>query len=251
MEDNITGDNLLDNRIRKEVDLSGLDEPITEEQEENYEESNTQNQGLFEEPQIDYKEKFTESTREASALYFKNQKLNKTIEEASFITEPTEEELKSYAKSKGAEYDDLDTFTQNILKDTYINSRRFEKIQSVTLESKKIDEWANNVDGFIEKSIDSGEYPSLNSLGGEFKKFAMKETRRGVDLNDLVASFLFSAERNLKQSPKKSVLLTGGNSSAVPQKSSGLSDAQVAMIREKDPKEYRRMIKSGEINLEI
>jgi len=253
MEENVSGENLLDNRNRKELDLSSLDETIQEEaslenenETTNYEDNNT----LFEEPQIDYKEKFTESTREASALYFKNQKLNQTIEEAASIAEPTLEELKFYAKSKGAEYDDLDEFSQNILKDTLINTRRFEKIQNVASESKRIDEWANSVDSFIEKSVDSGEYPSLNSLGSEFKKFAMKESRRGVDLNDLVASFLFSAERSIKQTPRKSVLLTGGNSSAVPSKS-GLSETQVAMIRETNPKEYRRMIKSGEINLEI
>ena len=44
---------------------------------------------------------------------------------------------------------------------------------------------------------------------------------------------------------------TGGNSQAAPQKAAGLTDAQVAMIRESDPKEYRRLIKSGQINIEI
>jgi len=251
--DDLNGENLMDNRNRKEIDFSILDKEVQNEEiqnEEKTEEVNDNNTTSFDQNNIDYKEKFTESTREASALFFKNQKINKTIEEASLIIDPSLDELKNYAKEKGADYEDLDTFTQNILKDTYINAKRFEKIQNLTTESKRIDEWANTVDNFIEKSIDSGEYPTLNSLGLDFKKFAMKESRRGIDLNDLVASFLFSAERNLKQTPKKSVLLTGGNSSAVPTKTN-ISEDQVAMLRETNPKEYRRMIKSGQINLEI
>jgi hypothetical protein len=81
----------------------------------------------------------------------------------------------------------------------------------------------------------------------------MKESRRGVDLDDLVASFLFSAERSLKQGTpqKKSVLLSGGNSQAAPIKSAGINDTQAAFIRENDPKEYRRLIKSGQINIDL
>lgn len=263
----------MDNR-NKTVDLSGIDEPIIENEtqfEENQEadssnysedmESNFDdnqidspnikgnNQGL--EDQVDYKDKFVESTREASALYFKNQKLNQTIEEAASIPEPTEAELIAYAKTMDAEYDELDSFSQNVIKRTYISEKRFERIQSVASESKKIDEWSNKVDTFIEDAVDNSKYPSLNTLGADFKKFAMKETRRGVDLDDLVASFLFSAERSMKQTPRKSVLLSGGNSQAAPQKAAGLTDAQVAMIRENDPKEYRRLIKTGQINIEI
>ena len=263
----------MDNR-NKTVDLSGIDEPIIENEtqfEENQEENSSDysedmesnfddnqidspnisrnNQGL--EKEVDYKDKFVESTREASALYFKNQKLNQTIEEASQISEPTQEELAAYAKTIGADYEDLDEFSQNMVKRTYINEKRFEKIQNAASESKKIDEWSNKVDTFIEDAVDNSKYPSLNTLGADFKKFAMKESRRGVDLDDLVASFLFSAERNLKQAPRKSVLLSGGNSQAAPQKAAGLTDAQVAMIRESDPKEYRRLIKSGQINIEI
>ena len=252
MDTNISGENLLDNRNRQELDLSSLDEEIVDDaQVSDFEEPKESLFENVEQNQIDYKEKFTESTREASALYFKNQKLNKTIEEASLIGEPTIEELRQFAKETGADYDELEEFSQNILKRTYINEKRFEKIQNVAKESKQIDDWSESVDSFIEKSIDNGEYPSLNSLGADFKKFAMKESRRGVDLNDLVASFLFSAERSLKQTPKKSVLLSGGNSSAVPAQSAGLNENQIAILRETNPKEYRRMIKTGQINLEI
>jgi len=265
----------MDNRTR-EFDLSSIDEPIVE-NETQFEENNQENtedysdnlESNFDNNQanitniksdnkrpseeVDYKDKFVESTREASALYFKNQKLNQVIEEAANIAEPTQEELVSYAKSRGAEYDDLDEFSQNILKDTLINNRRFEKIQNVAQESKQIDAWANSVDTFIEDAVDNSKYPSLGSLGQDFKKFAMKESRRGVDLDDLVASFLFSAERSLKQGTpqKKSVLLSGGNSQAAPIKSAGISDTQAAFIRENDPKEYRRLIKSGQINIDL
>lgn len=263
----------MDNR-NKEFDLSGIDEPIVENEpqfEENNQEYSEENSEDLEsnfdnnqanitnipsnnqrpEEEIDYKDKFVESTREASALYFKNQKLNQVIEEAANIAEPTLDEMRDYAKLKKADYDDLDEFSQNVLMTNYINEKRFEKILNVAQESKQIDAWATKVDSFIEDAVDNSKYPSLNSLGADFKKFAMKESRRGVDLDDLVASFLFSAERSIKQAPKKSVLLSGGNSTAAPIKSAGINDKQAAFIRENDPKEYRRLIKSGQINIEI
>ena len=257
----------MDNRVRNEVDLSSLDEEViqndtTQEPEEEVSDSLESN---FEdnvavikkntevsEENLDYKNKFVESTREASALYFKNQKLNSVIEEAANISDPTTEELVEFAKSRGADYEDLDEFSQNILKDTLINNKRFEKIQNVARESKQIDEWANKVDSFIEDAVDNSKYPSLNSLGTDFKKFAMKESRRGVDLDDLVASFLFSAERSMTQKKTNgSVLLSNGNSLAAPQKATGITEAQAAFIRENDPREYRRLIKTGQINIEL
>lgn len=263
----------MDNRNR-EFDLSSIDEPIVENEtqfeendqensedysdnmESNFDNNQTDDSNITTnnqrpEEEIDYKDKFVESTREASALYFKNQKLNSVIEEASLIGDPTIDELKEFAKQTGADYEDLDEFSQNILKRTYINEKRFEKIQNVAKESKQIDEWANRVDTFIEDAVDKSKYPSLNSLGQDFKKFAMKESRRGVDLDDLVASFLFSAERSMKLPPRKSVLLSNGNSMAAPQPNAGISDQQAAFIRENDPKEYRRLIKTGQINIEV
>lgn len=258
---------IMDNRNKKDVNIDEIDvlpepeqdpetlpeqDPIVEDEEEQ-EIPGFDDEGQEDKepaPEIDYKEKFSESSREASALYFKNQKLTETIDEASSMPEPTVDELKAYAKEQGADYDELDTFSQNILKKTLKNERYVEKIKSVTEESKKIDTWSKKVDEFIEASIDDGKYPTLNSLSAEFKKFAMKEARRGTDLDDLVASFLFNAEKYVVKS-KKSLLLSGGNGSAVPPKPKGLTDEQVARIRERDPKEYRRLIKAGKINIEI
>lgn len=228
---------------QKDQEIPGFDDE--EEIEDDSEEEPTPK-----EPEEPIEKKLTDVSREATALHFKNKKLVDTIEEASKMPEPTTEELKAYAKTQGADYDELDEFSQNILKKTYLNEKRLEKIQSVTEESKAIDAWAKKVDTFIEESVDAGKYPSLASLGKEFRRFAMKETRRGVDLNDLVASFLYSADRVIPKN-KKSLLLGGGNGSAVPPKPTGLSEDDVARIREKDPKEYRRLIKAGKINIEL
>jgi hypothetical protein len=265
----------MDNRTREEFDMSILDEAveipevetaieseeldIEEEIQEEEEVAPTPQkpkeevkvQPLIDTPEVDYKEKYTESTREAQALFFKNQKLTETIGEADSMSEPTAEELKAYARVQGAEYDDLDTFSQNILKRTFINEKKFDLIKNVANESKKIDEWSKKVDNFIEESIDNSSYPSLNSLGTDFKKFSMKESRRGLDLNDLVSSFLYNNDKAKKNDSPSSVLLSGGNSQAAPIKPAGLNENDIAIIRQKNPREYKRMIKSGEIDLEI
>ena len=131
---------IMDNRNKKDVNIDEIDvlpepeqDPIIEDEEEQdipgfYDEEKDEKEPT---PEIDYKEKFSESSREASALYFKNQKLTETIDEASKMPEPTIEELKEYANTQGADYDELDTFSQNILKKTLTNERKMEKIQSV------------------------------------------------------------------------------------------------------------------------
>lgn len=198
------------------------------------------------------KKNYADATREAMNLHFKNEKLNETIEEAANLPEPTEAELKEYATSQGADWEELDVFSRNILKNALVNDRRFEKIRTAQQESKKMDAWAKKVDTFIEDSIDSGKYPSLATHDAEFRKYAMKEPMRGMELDVLVGSFLFGLDTETPNRPKrKSLLLPSTSGQGGTPVKKGLNETQVAFIRTHDPKRYRQLIKSGKINLEI
>lgn len=225
-------------------------EPLEVESEEEQPETPKQDEQPRE-PDVDYKEKYSESSREATALYFKNQKLTGIIEEVTNISEPTEEELRAYAKTKGAEYDELDDFSRNILKDTYVNSKGLDRIRKVAEETKQAEVWAKKVDDFVNDAETIKSYPSLPDYEEEFKKYCSKESRRGMDLTDLVASFLFRQDKVPQIKHKGSILLSGGNGRNTPPKPAKMTEVEVMSLRLKNPKAYRRAIKEGKIDTDI
>lgn len=201
--------------------------------------------------EIDYKERYTQAGREALTQYLKNKKIADTIEEAQNMTEPTEDELRDYARKNGAVFDELDEFTRSILKDTFLNKRRFEKISEIQKSAKEIDAWVDKVDKFIESPEIVTAYPSLEGNEDEFRKFSLKAERRGMDLSDLVASFLYGLGSIAPKKSKGSMLLSGGGGVAPIAKPEKLNDEEAMAIRIKDPKEYKRLIKAGKIGIEI
>ena len=200
---------------------------------------------------VDYKEKYSQSSREASALFFKNQKISQVIEEATKIPEPNEEELRSYAKEQGAEFDELDQFSKNILKKTYLSEKRFQKIEVAHQESKKVDDWVDKVDDFIGSEDAQNKYPSLSTYDDEFRKYCLKEQRRGMDLEDLVASFLFNIEKNPPVQNRKSLFNSRGNGSNTPVVKAKPTSEDAINLRNRNQKEYMRAIKSGKLDIEI
>jgi len=200
----------------------------------------------------DWKEKFSNSSREAMALHFKNEKLQSVIQSVSDTPDPTIDELKEYARTRGVEYDDLDDFSKGLFKDTYINSKSLERIKTLGAELKESEAWNKRVDDFVNDPETVKTFPSLSDYEEEFKKYCAKPSRRGSELSDLVASFLYMQDK-APQAPKHkgSLLLSGGNGQAEPAKPSKLTELEVASIRIRDPKEYRRLIKSGKINVDL
>lgn len=202
-------------------------------------------------PEIDYKEKFSESSREAMSLHFKNEKLNSLLSNELDVPVPTDDELRVYAKDNGAEYDELDVFSKNILRRTMITERREAERVKAYEEIRKIDTWAKKVDDYIASEENIAKYPSLEGQEDEFKKFCMKDTQRGVDFNLLVASFLYENEKIPEQKKKGAMFLSRGNGRVEAPKPMGISASEAEVIRTTDPKEYRRLIKSGKIKIEI
>jgi len=201
-------------------------------------------------PEIDYKEKFKESSKEALTLHFKNQKITETIDEAANLPEPTEDEVREYAKEQGEEYEDLTDLTKAIMKDTLLNKRRFEKINEANKESKDINAWVGKVDHFLETPETITKYPDLMDNAEDFRSFALKQSRRGTDLEDLATSFLYGLSQSPVKKNKGSLLMTTGGGGVEP-KPAGIDEEQAKVIRVNNPKEYRRLIKQGKIKIEI
>lgn len=194
-------------------------------------------------PDIDYKEKFRESTREAQVLAAKNRKIVETIDEAAQAPEPTEDEL----RKEFPEWDTLTEIEQRLFKDNLMNRRKFDLVHSAVQETRKVDEWAGKVDEFLTEKSASEQNP-LEGREDEFRSFAMKPTRRGVDLGDLVSAFLYTAEPAKKNRGSLLETATGGPKETKPKE---LTPDEIKRIRINDPKLYTRLIKEGKIKIDL
>lgn len=207
-----------------------------------------------EDTDVDYEEKFKSSSKEAMSLFFKNKHLNDKIDEAANLAEPTEDDLKQYAVLKGADWEMLDTFSKNILKDSYVNDRRFSLIHEASKAGREFEAWEKKVVDFIDSPETLAKYPVMSDYGGRFKRFCMKEGRMGMSLDDLLASFLFHQEqdgRTKVSKKKKTMFLSGGSGGEEPIKPAKMTADQVRAIRATDPKRYRQMIKEGKIGMDV
>lgn len=184
---------------------------------------------------------------EAQILAARNRALMDKVDEASKLPDPTTEELKQYVAQDGIDWDDLSAFEQSMAKKSYLNEKRFSLVNESVQVTKKIDEWAKKVDEFLDTIDGKAEFVKLTGHEADFRKFAMQESHRGAALETLlVPAFI----QNIPNQPQKrgSLFQTGGGGEA-PDKPSKISVEDAAKIRAtKGEKEYRRLIKSGQID---
>lgn len=225
-------------------------EVITEPQEEQQEveEEIQPEKEEIKQQEIDYKKRYADSTREAQILHAKNKQLNDAIAEASLLPDPTEEELIK-------EYPDWDIMTdteKRLAKDSLISTKRFAIIHEESQKFKKVEEWNEKVDQFTQDPKILVDNPELDGKLDEFKLFASKQSRVGVDFNDLVSAFLYSVEKEkAKIAPKKGQMFeqpTGGNMKPKP-KNNMLSVEEGQMLMKTDYNKFKEYLKAGRIQL--
>lgn len=197
---------------------------------------------------VDYKKKFSESSREAQIQSYKNKELNKAIKEASELPDPTEAELlKEYP-----EWEDMTATEQRLAKNDYINTRRFRLIEEATQKFAKVDEWNAKVDTFLDDPKTFIAYPELEGKLEEFKLFSSKPTRRGLDFEDLVLAFNGDLAKN-KPKPKKGQMFesgSGGRQSAAAPKDDKLSVEEGRKLMKADFPKFKQLLKEGKIRNE-
>jgi hypothetical protein len=196
---------------------------------------------------IDYKKKFVESSKESLILHAKNKKISEALERATLVKEPTEEEL----RKEYTDWDVMGEFEKKMAKDSLINSRRFSVISEIAEENKNLEAWQSKVDGFIDDPAILNKYPELDGREDEFRLFATKPTRKGVDFEDLVSAFLYSLDREVKPSKKKQMFEEGsaGPNNSKP-KSDKISMEEGRQLRNSDYKKWSELVKKGMIEME-
>lgn len=195
------------------------------------------------------KKKSVASAQEAQVLHAKNKKINEALDKASQLPDPTEEEMT-------VEYPDwemMSDFEKKMAKDSLISKRRFNALNEVTKEFKDLEKWQGKVEAFIGDPKTLTAHSELEGREDEFRLFATKPTRRGIDFSDLVSAFLYNTEKARPQKKKGKMFETGtGGPTAPPKKGRGkISIEEARILRTTDYKKYIQYLKAGKIATEI
>lgn len=192
----------------------------------------------------DKDQKYKEQRREAEILNEQRKGIVAAYDEAEKVT-VTEDEVKDYAKAKGGDWDVMSDFEKGMAKDSLLAQKKDEILKKGLKTIKDADEWALSVDKYLDEHQTKQTHKGLIGREDEFRQFAMKASHRGVGMEYLVPSFLYQVKEVAKR--KGSLLLHGGGGEKPQQKAAGeVTDAQeLQKLRVSNPKEYRRLLKSG------
>lgn len=190
-------------------------------------------------------ERYKQSTREGQVLFAKQRKFAETVEMANQLPEPTDDEVKAVYTN----WEDMTDTERLLAKDNYINRRKFDLVYQATQEGKQIEEWAEKVDSFL--TVDASKYAKLAGREDEFKNFALKPTRRGLDMHDLAKLFLYDIAE-APSTPKRGSLLASGSSGNAPKpKPDFIDEKQAQKLRTSNHKLYQKLVREGKVKIEL
>ena len=190
-------------------------------------------------PEVDYKKKFAESTRENQILASKVKETEKKLGEIAKNEIPAEEELKRLHPN----WEEMSDLEKESTKKSLILERRLGKVEQEVRGNKEEKQWSTEVDHFLEKAKILDEYPGLEQRGREFKEFANMPTHKGVSPEVLAKAFLFKEVEAPPVVHKGSVLERGSGGEKIdlaPKKK--LTAEELGTLRENDSKKYKEII---------
>jgi hypothetical protein len=197
------------------------------------------------EKEPDFKEKFAQSTRENQLQAARNKKLSEALAKVGEDVVVTDEDC----KKEYSDWEDMNDREKRFAKDTLVNNRRFNAIKQVNNDFKNLDAWEEKVNTFLDDPEVLVKNPSLDGRESEFRTFAAKESRIGIDFEDLVASFLYrSASSKTKKKGQMFERGTGGDNQKSKPKSTNLTHEQGQMLRKTDYKKYSQFLQEGKID---
>lgn len=197
------------------------------------------------------KERYKNSTQESQILHAKNKKMNEAFKQVKNVPEPTEEDM---TKEYGEEaWEEMSDFEKKMAKKDWKNDRRFEAINQIAVETEDAEAWSEKVDGFIDDPETLQKNPKLEGKVEEFKAFANKQSRRGVDFEDLTKAFLFDVEQS-KPPKKKGKMFetgTGGDNKKVDNKPKKLTIEQSKALKKTNYSAWKEALMNNQIEDEF
>lgn len=195
-------------------------------------------------PSPDYKEKFSESSREAQKIHAKNRTINDGMAKASEVKDVTDDELL-------AEYPDWDVMSETerkLARKNLINDKRFKLVEEATQKAKKIEKWADDVGKFVGDPKTLINYPELEGKQEDFEEFANRTENHAVPFNVLVGSFIYNMNKTVKPKSKGKMFETGsGGPNTKIKTDNKISVEEAAFLMKTDYKKYKEFLIAGKI----
>ncbi len=237
-------------RAKKAEDLSEEEKVfVTEHAEELTEEEKVAlGVSLPPEPPVNWEGKFKASARDAQIQGYKNKEIAKAIDEANALPEPTEDDL----KAEYSDWEDMTPTEQRLAKESLLNKRRWQLLDSATQKFKKVDEWTDKVKAYIADPKILADHPELEGKTEEFEHFASDIQRRDMDFETLILAFA-GEQAKKKPAPKTGQMFpagSGGPKEPPKPVDDRLSPEQAAVLRKTDYKKFKELLKAGKIRNE-
>lgn len=190
--------------------------------------------------------KLKASSREAQILYARNKQVQEAIQKASEMPEPTDDEM----AQEYADWDVMSDFEKKMARESEASKRRLKAITDVNQQFKDLEAWTNQVDSFMDDPETLINNPALEGRIDEFKDFATKPTRRGVEFDILISSFLYQIDSEKPTKKKKKGMFpkgSGGEGKKAPKPNNTISTDQARQLRINNYPEYKRLLQEGKI----
>lgn len=178
---------------------------------------------------VDYKKKFSESSREVQRILEESKLKDKKIAELEANKPPSEEEFaKTYP-----DWEFLSDEQKGFIK-------RQEQLEKDIRDMKEEKAWQNDFSTAVKK------FPQLAGKEKEFKDYCY-QFPKGINAETLAKSFLFEESKpEVPKEPRKGLEKpTGGRAGKVPPQEMTLAD--IKRLRETNEKLYIKMIREGRI----
>lgn len=193
------------------------------------------------------KKKATSSAREAQVLHARTKKYDEAVDEADKVTEPDDDVMISeYGKD---DWEGMSEGQKKMAKQTWVSNKRYEIMSSAAKEGREVQKWNADVDAFVENPKNLIKYPELDGKQEDFKLFAQKPTRRGLDFEDLVLAFNGELAKKPPKKNKGKQMPTGSAGTRNKQKNNDgtISAAQGRTLMKTDYKKYKQLLIAGKI----
>lgn len=220
------------------------DETIDEDKPEGEDDEDGEDDDTPPPPTVDYREKFSASTRENQILTSQINELKKQIGDITKEEIPTDEEMAAHLGSEEWE----------LLSDRERNYERRLLIQERETRARKLQEKSQNKEAELKTAIanfiELEENEDIKGMDNEFLEFVKLPKNAGASFETLKDAFLFKKGKEQKppksKSPK-SLLRGTGNGGLPPRKSGEMTEEELKRLRTSDPKRYNEMIRTGKI----
>lgn len=199
---------------------------------------------------LELKKKLTNSAKEAQVLQSRTKKYDEAVGEAEAIVAPTDADME--AEYGTADWNEMTMTEQRLAKKSWLSEKRFEIMSKVSKEGRDIEKWNASVDTFVDDPKVLIDHPELEGKTEDFKLFAMKPSRRGLDMQDLILAFNGDLAINAKPKNKGKMFESGvaGNKEKPQPGADKLSPSQSRVLMNTDYKKWKEMLKQGKISNE-